>query len=97
MPLCFTDMQQAYSLIGDSSICLTEGPQNVTGIFVRSIYCPKHGYKGTLYGVGESCLVSNSEGTLVIIVISDVFTVNITGLYYHFIKGSVYDHYEDDD
>ena len=50
----------------------------MAGIFVRSVFCPKHGYKGTLYRVGESCLVSISGAKLVII-ISDIFAVNIDG------------------
>ena len=39
----------------------------VAGVFVRSVFVSNHGFQGTLYKMGEHCLVSNTgEQTMAI-------------------------------
>ena len=73
---------------------LDYGPEttadNVGGIFVRSIFLPKYGLNGTLYRVGEFCLVYNSVGEQAVLKISEIFAVSINNIYSSFIKGCKY-------
>ena len=59
------------------------------GLFVRSIFLPKHGYGGTLYRVGEHCLATHNDEDIVI-KISDIFSLCFSGTYYSFFKGGIY-------
>ena len=65
----------------------TEQASIITGaIFVRSVFFGKHGYKGTLYRVGECCLVENSSGEEVVTVIkiAQIFSFKISDTYFIF-------------
>lgn len=61
------------------------------GIFVRSIFLPRHGVNGTLYRVGEFCLVCNCVGEQAIVKILDIFVISIDNTYHSFLKGCRYD------
>ena len=50
IPLSTTDMQSACESIDHPYS--TGEMENTAGVFVRSVFLPKHGYKGTLYRVG---------------------------------------------
>lgn len=66
--------------------------ENITtgGIFVRSVFFAKHGYKGTLYRVGESCLVENAGEEVEVISIAQIFSFKISDSYFTFLKGLQY-------
>lgn len=72
----------------------TEQASKITGaIFVRSVFFGKHGYKGTLYMVGECCLVAENvsrEEEVVTIKIAQIFSFKIADTYFIFVKGFQY-------
>ena len=47
--------------------------RGVGGIFVRSVFIPKHGHEGTLYRVGEHCLVIDENEEQHVIKLSHIF------------------------
>ena len=58
-PLSYNELQSVFALLDHEPETIAD---NVGGIFVRSIFLPQHGPNGTLYRVGEFCLVCNSVG-----------------------------------
>lgn len=62
-----------------------EEENNVGGVFVHGVFIPAHGYRGTLYRVGEHCLV-NEE----VMKVSHIFSLSISGTYHIFIKGDIF-------
>ena len=62
---------------------------SLAAVSVRSIYFPTHSYGGTLYRVGENCVVETSTD-LLIVQISQVFAVKVCGTYHSFICGQVF-------
>ena len=88
------DIQHAYQLV-QQNLGL-EQENNVTGaIFVRSVYFGKHGYKGTLYRVGECCFVESpavSGEEVTVIKIAQIFSFKIMDTYYIFLKAMLYNH-----
>lgn len=63
MPLSTPDLQSVFALLDhDAQSTVSENSLNTGGIFVRSIFLPRHGPNGTLYRVGEFCLVRNCIG-----------------------------------
>lgn len=86
-PLTTDDLQRVFALLDYEPETIAE---NVGGVFVRSIYLPQHGPNGTLYRLGEFCLVSNSAGGQTVLKISEIFAVSINNTYSSFIKGCQY-------
>ena len=84
-----SDVHSAFTLTNKNSENEEAVLRGVGGIFVRSVFIPKHSHEGTLYRVGENCLVMN-ENEEHVIKLSHVFTINISGTYPIFVKGEVY-------
>lgn len=85
-----TDLLHAHELTRVQHNLSTEQSSITTGaIFVRSVFFAKHGYKGTLYRIGESCLVEDDNGEHVVL-IEKIFTFKITDTYNIFLKGIQY-------
>ena len=92
MPLNTPDLQSVFALLDfDAQSTVSDSSLNSGGIFVRSIFLPRHGLNGTLYRVGEFCLVINSVGEQAILKILDIFAVSINNTYHSFLKGCKYD------
>ena len=72
-PLSSDDLQNVFALLDYEPETTAD---NVGGIFVRSIFLPKHGLNGTLYRVGEFYLVYNSAGEQAVLKI-EIFAVSI--------------------
>ncbi len=88
-PLSTNELQSVFALLDHEPESI-EDASNTGGIFVRSIFLPKHGLNGTLYRVGEVCLVCNSVGELAVVKICGIFAINLNNTYFSFIEGRRY-------
>ena len=88
-PLSTDELQSVFVLLDHEQESI-EDVSNTGGIFVRSVFLPKHGHNGTLYRVGEFCLICNSMGEQAVVKISDIFTISLNNTYFSFIKGHRY-------
>ena len=88
-PLSTNELQSVYDLL-DHETESTEDASNIGGIFVRSIFLPKHGPNGTLYRVGEVCLACNSADERAVVKITNIFAINLNNTYFSFIEGRRY-------
>ena len=87
MSLSTPDLQSVFALLDHESQSVSENSLNTGGIFVRSVFIPRHGPKGTLYRVGECCLVRNCVGEQAVVEILDIFAISTDSTYHSFIKG----------
>ena len=75
-PIELSDTLSAFGLIDKCPPQDAAALKSVGGIFVRSVLMTQHGHEGTLYRVGEYCLVLNSDQEQQIIRLSHIFTMN---------------------
>ena len=88
-PVQQSDVHSAF-LLTNKNLEMEEAVlRGIGGIFVRSVFIPKHGHEGTLYRVGEHCLVTDENEDQHVIKLSHIFTINISGTYPIFVKGEV--------
>lgn len=74
------------SALANAQYCESSTP----GVFVRSVFLPKHGCSGVLYRTGENCLVSNSEGENTVLEISHTFAVEFSDNIIIYVKGTIF-------
>lgn len=89
-PVQQSDIESAFILTNRNPEMEEAVIKGVGGIFVRSVFIPKHGHEGTLYRVGEYCLITDENEEQHAIKLSHIFTINISETYPIFIKGEVY-------
>ena len=89
-PVQQSDVHSAFTLTNKNPENEEAVLRGVGGIFVRSVFIPKHGHEGTLYRVGEHCLVTDENEEQHVIKLSHIFTINISGTYPIFVKDEVY-------
>lgn len=89
-PVLQSDVESAFILTNKNPEMEESVLGGVGGIFVRSVFIPKHGHEGTLYRVGEHCLVTDENEEQHVIKLSHIFTINILETYPIYIKGEVY-------
>lgn len=65
--LLHTDAQQVLDLLGTLALDVSISTTNIAAVFVRSVYMPSHGYNGTLYRVGEHCLLQDEQANQIIV------------------------------
>ena len=81
-----SDLRAASSLVNEQNF---EGSVATIGIFTRSIFFPKHGHGGTLYRIGEHCLVNYAREDTVI-EISKIFAVEFSMCTAMYVKGTIF-------
>lgn len=89
-PVQQSDIHSAFMLTNKNPEMEETVLRGVGGVFVRSVFIPKHGHEGTLYRVGEHCLVIEENEEQHVIKLSHIFTINISGTYPIYVKGEVY-------